>query len=257
MEGFMIQYKHRFTAEPTFGETALHAHQRYEILHFISGNAELLLSGERILLFPDALLLIPKGEVHRVSLINTAPFRRSVINFEQLPAGVSEELFARPRVLDISDSPRIKQTLERLQDYSEYFDGDECRLAQSLAATELMLLLQKGKLCEHRAARYGHFMEQALSYIEKHVTEISDIEQLCRALHVSRAQLYREFEEALGLSPKRYINQKRLHLAQDLLMLGEEATRVAQRCGWRDYSAFYRAYSTHFGHSPKDTRQKC
>ncbi len=251
-----LHYAHKLTEQPTYGETSLHAHAQYEILHFISGNAELRLEGERILLFPDALLLIPKGAIHRICPITPAPFRRSVINFTELPTGVSETLFARPRVLDITGERRIKEALERLRDYSEYFSGEDKKRALSVSVTELLLLLQKGAPLEHSPAQYGHFMEQALEYIEKHITEIGDIEALCRALHVSRAYLYREFEGALGLSPKRYINQKRLLMAKELLLLGEDATRVALRCGWRDYSAFYRAYREHFGYSPQETKNE-
>lgn len=244
-----LHYAHKVTPTPSGGETSLHAHTQYEILHFISGNAELLLAEERILLFADTLLLMPKGAVHRICPISAVPFRRSVINFTELPTGVSDALFARPRVLDISDQPRIQSTLDRLRDYSEYFVGEEKKRALSVMVTELLLLLQREELTEY--SRYGHFMEQALEYIEKHITDIEDVEELCLALHVSRAALYREFEAALGMGPKRYINQKRLHLAQEMLQLGEDATKVALRCGWRDYSAFYRAYRACFGHSPR------
>jgi len=252
-----LHYEHKLTPAPTGRETSLHAHTQYEILHFITGNAELLLEQERVLLFSDSLLLIPKGAVHRICPITSAPFRRSVINFTVLPTGVSDELFDRPRVLDIGGQERIQSTLERLRDYGDYFVGEERQRALSVLVTELLLLLQREELREHSRTPYGHFMAQALEYIEKHITEIGEIEELCRALHVSRAALYREFETALNVSPKRYINQKRLQMARELLLLGEDAARVALRCGWRDYSAFYRAYRTHFGHSPKDTRQKC
>ena len=37
-----------------------------------------------------------------------------------------------------------------------------------------------------------------------------------------------------------------------MLTDGEKATKVYQRCGFRDYVTFYRAYKAKFGVSPKD-----
>lgn len=255
MKEFTVQYKYRYTPAPDFGETALHTHRQYEILHLISGNADLLLRGERIPLFPDALLLIPKGAEHHIHLLDPAPFTRAVINFENLPSEIADELFSRPRVLQIEEDQRIKRVLETMRDYSEYFDRETRTLSLALSTMELMLLLQKSALKETPAAQYGFFMEWALRHIEKHLAEIEDIAHLCRALHISRAQLYREFNGAMGISPKQYINQKRLQAARELLLLGEEATRVAERCGWRDYSTFYRAYRREFACSPARAKQ--
>ena len=96
----------------------------------------------------------------------------------------------------------------------------------------------------------GSFIYLATDYIERHLQEIENVKVLCDALHISRAQLYREFERELSKSPMRYINDLRLERAKNLLKLGEDATRVCERCGFHDYSAFYRAYKKYFGHSP-------
>lgn len=43
-------------------------------------------------------------------------------------------------------------------------------------------------------------------------------------------------------------------LAHQLLLHGQKPTEVFAACGYQDYSSFYRAYTAHFGYSPRDAR---
>ena len=53
-----------------------------------------------------------------------------------------------------------------------------------------------------------------------------------------------------------YILTKRLIAAKDMLMNGYRPNIVSEKCGWEDYSAFYRAYKLHFGVAHKEDFNK-
>lgn len=59
----------------------------------------------------------------------------------------------------------------------------------------------------------------------------------------------------LKATPKRYITERRLSLARREILLGAKAAVISAQCGFSDYSAFFRAYKKHFGHSPTVTQQ--
>ena len=59
------------------------------------------------------------------------------------------------------------------------------------------------------------------------------------------------FKAETGYSIHSYITNKRLLLARDLLLNGAGATEACYSCGYKDYSAFSRAYKKQFGVSPK------
>ncbi len=242
-----LDYVHKFTLRPKYNETLLHTHNWYEILHFISGCGELRLEKQKILLTPDTLVLIPAGQSHCINIIESHPFERSIINFVRLPIGLGEHLFEQVRLIPVE--AQMLEVLERMRRYGEQPPLKEHRerLLEAVL-TELLILLENAVWMP--TDRQGQFMEQVLTYIDRHLTRIDGVEELCREMHVSRAYLYREFDAALGQSPARYIAEKRLQLAHRRLQLGEGAARVAEVCGWRDYSAFYRAYRARFGHSP-------
>ena len=56
----------------------------------------------------------------------------------------------------------------------------------------------------------------------------------------------------LHVSPKKFITAKRLAMAQREICAGGKPTEVCFRCGFRDYSAFWRAYTAFFGCKPSD-----
>ena len=43
---------------------------------------------------------------------------------------------------------------------------------------------------------------------------------------------------------------------KELLLGGENPYRVYEKCGFNEYSSFYRAYKSEFGVSPKDDHKK-
>lgn len=62
----------------------------------------------------------------------------------------------------------------------------------------------------------------------------------------------REFTRLVGTSVYRYIIQKRLMLARQLMSEGVSPTAAYHRCGFADYSGFYRAFKSEYHLSPKE-----
>lgn len=51
------QYSYRVTEKPQYNEISLHRHEWYEVLYFISGDAECVFEYERKKLFPGDVVL--------------------------------------------------------------------------------------------------------------------------------------------------------------------------------------------------------
>ena len=80
------------------------------------------------------------------------------------------------------------------------------------------------------------------------------VEQLSGHFFLSVSQFSRLFKEATGASPWAYITAKRLISAREQLQSGISAKKAAERCGFKDYSVFYRAYVKRFGEKPSGLR---
>jgi AraC-like DNA-binding protein len=77
-------------------------------------------------------------------------------------------------------------------------------------------------------------------------------EQLAGLAYLSRSQLYRKLEILRGVTPKAYIQEKRLKHARQLLELGEvqSVKAVAHAVGMRKVRYFSEQFKMRYGHLP-------
>ena len=76
------------------------------------------------------------------------------------------------------------------------------------------------------------------------------LDRLARRFFVSKYHLCRAFKEYSGISVHAYVNHKRIIFAKSLIESGMTASGAAEKVGFGDYSAFYRAYVKILGKSP-------
>ena len=91
-----------------------------------------------------------------------------------------------------------------------------------------------------------------LGYINDHYNENLTLDDLANTFFISKYHLSREFQRLVGTSVHRYIVQKRLVMAKQMLSQGVPSTEVYQHCGFGDYSNFYRAFHGEYRISPKE-----
>jgi len=115
--------------------------------------------------------------------------------------------------------------------------------------TQIILLLtrEQPKMPEDDGSGVVH---RVIEYLNEHLTEELSLETLAKEFFISKYHLCRIFHARTGASIFNYFNTKRIALAQQMIADGENATAVAVRLGFRDYSTFYRAYRKQTGQSP-------
>jgi signal transduction histidine kinase/DNA-binding response OmpR family regulator len=102
------------------------------------------------------------------------------------------------------------------------------------------------------------FILEVHNILETHLGEESfGIPDLCQALAMSRAQLYRKFHALTNQPVSRYIRSFRLHKAKALLETSSlNVTQVAVEVGFKSQSYFSRAFVEEFGFAPSTIRKK-
>jgi AraC-like DNA-binding protein len=100
-------------------------------------------------------------------------------------------------------------------------------------------------------------VERALELLNADISKRWTVEVLARKVGLSRPAFARRFLEVLGLSPMRYLTQKRMQVAASIL-LGTDAAlaEIATRVGYRSEFAFNRAFKRHYQVPPGVYRQK-
>jgi AraC-like DNA-binding protein len=100
------------------------------------------------------------------------------------------------------------------------------------------------------------FASQVADFISEAIEEkrFLSLDEIAKSFFVSKFYLCRAFKSYSGISVHAYINRKRILLAKQYIDSGMSAGLAAEAVGYQDYSAFYRAYVSVMGVSPKSKK---
>lgn len=249
-------FKHSRSFEEPDNETGSfqeHFHSLYELLYFIGGEADYKIRHTQYSLQPHTLLVVKPGELHHV-LIRSAeiPYERYVVRFDEsdLPGGLRKLIRRLDNVYSIKDTP-LSEAFFRLDGYRETLPDEEA----AFYAMRWQLNIILTYLCASRDLRrtadvVNRDVHQITDYIEQHLTEIHTLTDLSAGLHMSRSALHKIFSTGFDMPVMRYVRTQKVTLAHALLNDGYPPTEIPARCGFNDYSSFYRAYRELYRVSP-------
>lgn len=255
-EDALLLYDHATNDAPAPSQYAPHAHSRYELIFFRRGDASYTVDGRRYKLSRGQLILSRPFAVHEIGIESGAPYERYDILFDlsMLPGDVLAGIPAETDVLRFDGHPTVPAIFEKMDYYCGRLSGTSCgRTLAHLVEEVLVNAAIEAQSGACPALGQSHPMvAAAVAYIEQELTTLTGIDELCRALFITNSYLHRLFMQYLHVSPKKFITAKRLAMAQREICAGGKPTEVCFRCGFRDYSAFWRAYTAFFGCKPSD-----
>ena len=252
--------------EPKPNGVEVHHHDFYEIYFLLDGQVSYWIEGSLQHVKPGELLLInpmvlhrpvvqPESELYeRIVLWVDKDYLKSLSNdsvdltacFE---SGAS--LLLKPPSVQRAELSALLAAMVR-ESYSTDW-GNEC----CAAGVFLQFMVQLNRLARNadserdRREDASPLISQVLAYIDEHYNEELSLEGLAGRFYVSKYHLSHAFSREVGTGLYRYVLLKRLVTAHRLLGEGVPAGEVSSRCGFRDYTNFYRAFKAEYGASPR------
>lgn len=252
------------------GGVEVHHHDFYEVYFFLDGKMDYWVDGRVYSLESGDLLLINPMELHRPMVEpDGAVYERIVLWIDKnyLEGFSSEEAslsrcfdtalsthtnLLRPSVGSRSD---IKTWLRQL--VSESYGCDYAAeiyaqgvLLQFMAQLNRMAMGEESRRAENDEA--SALVTQVLGYINEHYSETVSLDELAKRFYVSKYHLSHEFSRVVGTSIYRYVMLKRLLAAKQMLGEGVSPGVVCVKCGFKDYTNFYRAFKSEYGVGPRE-----
>ncbi len=243
-----------YSKGPEIREREIHPY--HEILYYIDGDATFLSESFQKKLKSGTLIVIPKESYHFFRLKAPERFTRLKISFPDgldtlAPAtAVTDEI----RVIENVDATLIYV----LNQMCSELGGDKAgeNSAFLTYASFLMLMaqinLQSEKKSEVRYRESAHLATRILEYINENLDGDVSIRAIAAAVNTSESTLTHCFKHELGISLHKYIIEKRLIYAKRLIADGDNPSKIYVRCGYGDYSSFYKAYKKMFGVAPSE-----
>lgn len=241
-----------YSKGPEIREREIHTY--HEILYYLGGEATFLSENFQKELRCGTLIIIPKESYHFFRLKAPGEFYRLKISF---PDGLE----ALTPAVDVMNELRIIENIDTsmlyaLRQICEAMSGENKDESSAFLAYSTFLMLmatlnvQGGKKSEVRYRESAHLATKTVEYINDNLDKEVSIESIAAIMNISQSTLTHCFKRELGISIHKYIIEKRLIYAKRLIEDGEIPSKVYVRCGYGDYSSFYKAYKKLFGTPP-------
>ena len=255
-----IYYSHEKTEHIPCNAYSMHTHSMYELIYFLEGDATHVIEGRRYKLNKGDLILIRPLQYHFIQIDSPADYERYDILFDAQRHSV-ESVSLIPEeieVISLANNPIADDILRKTDYYRANCDPEIFAKLLSHLLCELFYNLSLvSSTSEKEKPTVSPLLEKALIYINENLCTLHGVEEIAAKLFISESYLFRLFKTELHQSPKKYITDKRLLMAQSMIENGERPASVYEKCGFGDYTAFYRSYKAFFGHAPSALTAYC
>lgn len=252
----------------------LHRHNVMEILVFLGGDCEFFCEGKTYSLKRGDVVVIPPDAVHQAIVKNFDNYQRIIISVSQ-------------HLIDdfISSSPSLKENMmyqkaqgsyvlhlhsKNFQDIISSLEEITHRINHSqdnFPFTLNYLLFQSLQILFNPTgsmAKLSNTNEldqrivSILEYIETHLTNPDlSLDNVSTYFHLNKYYFSHYFKKNMNLPFYRYISLKRLSYAVTMIKKNEiSIEKIALKCGFSDYSSFYRLFKKEYKLSPKKLQKE-
>ncbi|HEX8550047.1 MAG TPA: AraC family transcriptional regulator [Abditibacteriaceae bacterium] len=214
--------------------------------------------GTQVELRSGCAYFIPAGT--RFTGHSTKPLRHCYIHFDLRGAPPLNFPTLQSQPVHIVEIPAFPtKRLENLTGPADTRDGEENTPAPVVALRAKSLVFEALAACyptwPSAPAADTEWARPALEYIEAHLHATLSNTELASLCHFSSDHFIVRFRGAFGVTPARYINERRLAVAaQKLLFSADTVEAIASQVGFCDRFHFSRAFKQRYGAAPATYR---
>ena len=265
-KSYTYTYRTGMSEGPILGN---HMHIYYEFLQLIEGNALYNVEGSEYEISSGDLLITNPNEFHFITFPKNSVYHRQ---FLQIHSSFVSSM--NPHILDtlnarkFGTNNRIPSEIFNKYNLGDIFKGVEHYSANPTDDTDFMVstyaaqlvvklseILKKEFLVNDTSSKNKHIKE-IQNYIEQNFTHNLNIDDIAEHMFLNKAYISRLFKSETGLTISVYINMRRVMMAKNLLLVGENAMNIFYKCGFSDYTTFYRVFKKYTDMSPEQFKKK-
>jgi AraC family transcriptional regulator, exoenzyme S synthesis regulatory protein ExsA len=242
----------------------------------------LVVSGEKIMHFAEKIVHVKDDEIHFLSKSNCLVSMKlsDKITFKSILIFFDDKILANfhlkydRQIAEIKGKQRITNepylTFQKDSFVLNFIESLNLLFQKSSAISPEMKLLKFEELMLHLLEQYPN---KILSFqcpknkelddfeirkaVETNITSNISIEDLAFLCNTSLSTFKRRFTKIYGTSPNKWILQKRMEIAKDLLQHHcEKPSEVFYKVGYENHSSFTQSFKQIFGMTPKEFQKQ-
>lgn len=254
--------------EPHPNEVEVHHHDFYEVYLFLGGKAEYWVEGHIFHLLPGDLLLINPRELHRpIFKGEDTVYERIVLWIDKkYLENLSNDEVSLTRCFDNTipthsnllrpTSAMRPEIIARMGELVRESYGNDYGSALCASGILVQFMVELNRMALNTSVSFSErevpsqLVSDVLTFINEHYNDDLSLEGIAEQFFISKYHLSHEFNRTVGVGVYRYIILKRLLMAKQLLEGGMAPGEVYEKCGFRDYTTFFRSFKAEYGISP-------
>lgn len=251
---------------------SLHSHTFYEILCCRTNcGAEYLVGPHRYSLQKGDIILIPPDISHCAILPEnmTVPYERDIIwlsvafhdNYQKLMGLPSESYSTNLPTYLIRTSGTLWEFLCDLihagvqEEEQKQYAWQTTVIGNTMMFVSYLRRAYLSQTAQVLKAEKPDLLDNIISYVERHYAQRLTMPEIAKQFYVSERTISSLFRKRLGVTFYQFLTQRRLIAAKELILKGLTLESVGEQTGFSDYSAFFRAFKSEFGISPREFKK--
>ncbi|MBQ8374247.1 MAG: AraC family transcriptional regulator [Clostridia bacterium] len=252
-----FQFEHKTSYGPIKEHYINHMHLEWQLLYLVDGRTSFFLNNATYQLQEGDLILIHPLFFHFATPEEDLVYERIVINFpeEIIPPVLLAQLKNLPSFFRLPDDSPIKTLLLYSSDIVKNYSSDDAYFAITNILNTILLNLkyhQKNSEYSLEPIVTNILLKNILDYIDNNLVACSNLENITKHFYISTSWLAHTFKKYLNITPKQYINYKKILYSQKLISTGTHPSIACLKVGFNDYSTFYRLYKKFLKTSPQE-----
>lgn len=232
---------------------AKHSHALYEMVYIKKGEVDYIIEDRFYRAKSHSLIFIKPYTYHYFKIISHNDYEKIGILFSPSYLKIDCSIINdKIELLNLNNYPIIDSIFQKLDFYQSNFPQKTFLELYFLLIKEIIFNLSLVKKVSILPQYHTPILSPILEYINNNLFSINRLEDISQALNISTSYLKAVFKNELKIQPKKYINEKKLLNARQLILSGKKASMVCDLCGFQNYSTFYRQYHNYFGISPSE-----
>lgn len=239
------------TNKPDIYEREIHSY--HEVLLYVSGDGQLLTKDGQRTLSNRSVFIFPSDTYHFFRIKKSENFLRLKISF---PIDTFKDVV----LSEFKMFENLNKNLGYLFDTIYNALNMKSDKSGFYAYSAFLMLLSELDKLKDEENNVGYTENSKLTreladYISENLSDELNINLLSKKFLVSSSKIVHLFKKEFGISIHKYIVEKRLVRAKQLISQGKQPSRIYSDVGFGDYSSFYKAYVNFFGYPPSNKRR--
>ena len=246
---------------------SLHSHSFYEIIFCRAADrVEYLVGSRHYKLTAGDVIIVAPGVSHMPILPEDMqyPYDRDILWVNSDFMKKVSDLFPDSRIERMKNVLLLRTKGTKWSYIGEYFTDGIKETKSQLTGYDKIITAHAILIISHilRALSKGDdrdlqpekptLINSLIEHVEGHLDERLNLDEVAANFYISRGTVNKLFRQNMDTSFYKFVTQRRLILAKALIGEGEPMESVSVKCGFSDYSTFYKAFKKEYGISPRE-----